>query len=162
MKKPIRIQDYFILIYEPSHPRAFAAGYVPEHILVAEKYIGRSLSPDEDVRHINGNPHDNRQSNLEIISISNDFKTVSIDNTGTISVRAPQNISRKTFVPCAFQRPCWKNIRAPIARKHKVFLPFFCSFQQEGDIYKCGHFWNFFEADWEEKHKKEEEQKKER
>ena len=62
------IYDYFILTYKPSHPRAVAEGYVAEHYLVAEKEMGRYLTPDEDVRHINGNTQDNLPSNLEVIS----------------------------------------------------------------------------------------------
>lgn len=58
----------------------------------------------------------------------------------TLSIDTP---SRKTFVSCKFQRPCWKTIRAPLARKHKIYLPYVCSFQSEGDIDKCSHYWNF-------------------
>jgi len=39
---------------------------------------------------------------------------------------------------CKFQRPCWKNVRAPIAKKNKIFLPYICSYQEEGDLEKCG------------------------
>ncbi len=49
--------------------------------------------------------------------------------------------SRKTTrrgVSCEFQRECWKTVRAPIARKHHIFLPYICSYQQEGDLEKCG------------------------
>lgn len=43
----------------------------------------------------------------------------------------------RTFVSCEFQRECWKTIRAPLARKHKIYLPYICSFQTEGDLEKC-------------------------
>jgi uncharacterized protein (DUF433 family) len=41
-----------------------------EHRLVVEKALGRRLTWDECVHHINGNPRDNRLENLEIISHS--------------------------------------------------------------------------------------------
>lgn len=41
-------------------------------------------------------------------------------------------------VHCEFQRVCWKTVRAPIARKNKIYLPYICSYQTEGDLEKCG------------------------
>lgn len=142
MSKP-KILDYYILVYKPKHPRAVSAGYVPEQYLVAEKELGRPLTMDEDVRHINGNPHDNRIANLEIISLTADYRSTSLSQDADYSTRK----STKTFMPCKFQRPCWKEVRAPKARKHKIFLPYICSYQTEGDIYKCGVFWQYIEKE---------------
>lgn len=44
-----------ILIYEPNHPRAGYDGYVPEHILIAEKILGHPLRPLIVIHHPNGN-----------------------------------------------------------------------------------------------------------
>lgn len=144
MSHPNKIFDYWVMVYRPNHPRAFGIGYVPEQILVAEKELGRNLDQDEEVRHINGNAQDNRPSNLEVISAHTGYRVHSISDTTEDRIR---HTTPKAFVPCKFQKPCWKNIRAPIARKNKVYLPYLCSYQVEGDIYKCSHFWNFIEEE---------------
>jgi hypothetical protein len=54
------------LIFKPDHPRSTKRGYVYEHILVAEKMIGKSIKRDAVVHHINGIFTDNRPSNLMI------------------------------------------------------------------------------------------------
>ena len=135
-----RIVDHFILIYAPSHHRAVAAGYVTEQILVAEQYLGRPLYPDEKVKHINGKPHDNRPENLRVTT--GNFKSMSLTEDTEQNTRAERD-----FVPCKYQKICWDTIRAPKARKHKIFLPYICSFQTEGDVYDCGNFWNFREGE---------------
>ena len=142
MSRPYKIFDYWVLIYRPNHPRAFGSGYVPEQILVAEKELGRRLEPDEEVRHINGNTQDNRPTNLEIVTAHTGYRVQSLSEHPEDRIR---HTTPSSFVPCKFQRPCWKQIRAPIARKNKVYLPYVCSYQIEGDIYKCSHFWNYLD-----------------
>ncbi len=62
--------DYWY-VYQPDHPCATNGGYVPEHILIAERVLGRPLKRDnprapdaEVVHHLNGDGHDNRPENL--------------------------------------------------------------------------------------------------
>jgi len=138
MKKD-KIIDYYILVYKPSHPAVVGDGYVPEQILVAESELGRFLYPDESVRHKNGDPQDNRPSNLEVVSASHGYRLV---NLGDEHIE-PRKSAGKTFMPCKFQKPCWKEVRAPIAREHKVYLPYICSYQEGGDVYKCSRFWSY-------------------
>jgi hypothetical protein len=61
----------YISIYKPDHPRAAKSGgyqgYVYEHILVAEKILGRHLHLNEDVHHLSFNHKDNRPENLLIL-----------------------------------------------------------------------------------------------
>jgi hypothetical protein len=150
--KPPRIEDYYILLYAPHHERAVGDGYVPEQILVAEKTLGRKLTHDEEVRHINGQPHDNRPANLEILSVNAGYRTQTVE----IDIDAiPRRTSTKTFIPCKFQKPCWKTIRGPIAKREGVYLPYVCSYQTEGDIYKCSRFWNFVDQTLEEEKEEE-------
>lgn len=138
------IIDYFVLIYFPDHSRAVGEGYVPEQILVAEKVLGRDLTPDEDVRHINGDVKDNRPSNLEIVSSNAGYKVKSILDVPENDEQGAQRNS-KIYMPCRFQKECWRDVRLPIIKKEHIYLPYICSYQSEGDIYKCSIFWKFMD-----------------
>lgn len=54
----------------PNHPFASKCGYVMEHRLVMEEYLGRYLDKDEDVHHVNGDKKDNRIKNLMVMKKS--------------------------------------------------------------------------------------------
>lgn len=56
----------YILIRQSNHPRAIKKGYVFEHILVAERALGKFLPPGAEVHHWNEVKNDNRGENLAI------------------------------------------------------------------------------------------------
>lgn len=60
-----RINDHgYVEVRMPGHHRAHASGYVFEHILVAERVLGRRLRPRERVHHEDDNRQNNAPSNL--------------------------------------------------------------------------------------------------
>ena len=61
-----KISSGYISIQTPKHPYCDNHGYVPEHRLVMEKYLGRYLDPKETVHHKNHDTLDNRIENLQL------------------------------------------------------------------------------------------------
>ena len=92
----------YILIRMPEHPRSSANnGYVFEHIVVAEKKIGRSLlffgvdhPESEIVHHKNENKKDNDPENLEVMTLSEHVKLHNaIRRGGGSNAKIKQNAS---------------------------------------------------------------------
>lgn len=49
-----------------GHPQANRAGYVREHIVIAERALGKQLPPNAEVHHADGNRANNSRRNLVI------------------------------------------------------------------------------------------------
>ena len=56
----------YILTMAKGHPRATRDGYVSEHVLVAEKAIGRLLESNHPIHHVDGDTANNCNDNLVI------------------------------------------------------------------------------------------------
>ena len=77
-KKPKKIDTFhkgyiitwngYKMIYKPEHPHSDGKGYIREHILVMEKHLGRYLTEDEIVHHIDENKLNNDISNLRLMT----------------------------------------------------------------------------------------------
>jgi hypothetical protein len=62
-----RIHKGYVLVYCPTHPRAGFSNppiYVKEHRLIMEQHIGRYLTDQEVVHHIDKNKTNNSIENL--------------------------------------------------------------------------------------------------
>jgi len=62
--------DGYIYILIPEHPFACKSGYIFEHRLVMEKFLGRYLTHEEVIHHINEIVDDNRIENLILFANS--------------------------------------------------------------------------------------------
>lgn len=61
-------KDGYISIYFPDHPKSNKEGYIMEHDLIMECFIGRWLNDNEVVHHKNHIRNDNRIENLQLMT----------------------------------------------------------------------------------------------
>lgn len=94
----------YYLIYEPTHPAAHKHnGRVLEHRWVVEQTLGRYLTADEQVDHINQDKKDNRLENLQVLSAHDHSVKTSVDRLreiqGLRAARAELEEYRRRFGP---------------------------------------------------------------
>ena len=68
IKGNIKRNDGYVYAKVPEHPNATVNGYVLMHRVVMENQIGRLLTNDEVVHHIDGNKSNNDISNLQLLT----------------------------------------------------------------------------------------------
>jgi endogenous inhibitor of DNA gyrase (YacG/DUF329 family) len=69
--RPVLVEpNGYLTLWEPTSPMARAGGRVPEHRWVMAQVLGRPLTSDEHVDHINQDRADNRPENLQVLSPS--------------------------------------------------------------------------------------------
>lgn len=91
MKSEVRFLNGYRLIFLPTHHRAMNSknwnGYVYEHIVVAEEYLGRIIRDEEVVHHLNGDRGDNRYCNLLVLEKSQHGKLHAWINSGATGLK---------------------------------------------------------------------------
>ena len=59
-----KVSSGHVIVFQPEHPFCNSNNKVYEHRLVMEKKLGRYLTKDESIHHIDGNPGNNNINNL--------------------------------------------------------------------------------------------------
>lgn len=109
----------YVAIYMPEHDRSFGNGCVYEHILVAEKMLGRKLKDKECVHHKNRNRTDNSEDNLMVFATDRDHAGFHMGNEliqledGTFKTKQSEN---KIFIDKEITKCGTEN--KPIKRKY--------------------------------------------
>lgn len=100
------LSNGYIRVHMQDHPFKNASGTVLQHRLVMEKKLGRYLTENEHVHHINGIRDDNRLSNLVILTKSEHIRFHNKGRTpwnkGTHGICVAWNKKPKIPRPCSY------------------------------------------------------------
>lgn len=86
----IETYNGYILVKAPDHPGADCKGYVREHRLVMEKYLGRYLEDGEIAHHVDGNKKNNAIDNLELMLLSEHTRLHHVGKVGRGKDKKPR------------------------------------------------------------------------
>lgn len=110
----------YVRIKMPEHPRAGANGYVWEHIVVAEKKIGRGLKyfgksdpRNEEVHHKDDDKTNNNPDNLEIMSSAEKHAR---HEWKTNPLKFPQSKQSKQKTPERYSEWYFRNVEGQMSR----------------------------------------------
>jgi hypothetical protein len=65
---PVKNGRGYLVLKRPDHPRANSAGYVLQHIVVAEQHFGIAIGRHLHVHHVDEDKANNEPSNLEVLT----------------------------------------------------------------------------------------------
>ena len=116
--KNIRILNGYVVIYFPGHPKSMTTkvwnGYVYEHIIAAEKLLGRPLQEGEVVHHEDKIRSNNEIDNIKVFKTKGDhnryhrgFKVKKLNDGSYVCEKARNKcidcgveVSKKIYVHC--------------------------------------------------------------
>ncbi len=131
-KSEIREVNGYRTIFMPEHPKSMKGnweGYVYEHIFVAENNIGRPLTNDECVHHLDFNRSNNRKENLIVLLKSQHAKLHMWLNSGAPVVKTAEmkgmNSGKVKVIEPEYCKSCGRTLQ----EKQKLY----CSV----DCYSC-------------------------
>ena len=88
----IRMGHKYVRVYVPDHPFVQGDGYVFEHRLLMERFLGRYLDSQEVVHHRNKNTKDNRLENLELFESDSVHRIKTIRGKDNPNYRHGRNV----------------------------------------------------------------------
>ena len=95
----------YIQIVMPNHPNADKRGRILEHRYIIEQYLGRPLTRNEYIDHINGDKTDNRIENLRICNQSQNLSNRGKQKNNTSGYKNIffDKLSNKYYVQIGFE-----------------------------------------------------------
>jgi len=128
-----KTKNGYIQLRRPLHPFCNKDGYIYEHRVIMELYLGRYLKSNEVVHHINDNREDNRIENLKLLSDNKEhfvlhmrhhgnYPNHKLNNDDILKIRkmaklgkSRKNIAKKfridpSHISRIILRTCWKYI----------------------------------------------------
>jgi len=137
-----RVLNGYRVIYLPEHPAAMKNenwnGFVYEHIVVAEKSLGRRLFSDEVCHHLDGNRGNNCVENILVLSRAQHTKlhewlkrgATGIERSGEKRVNSGKSKGESNIRFCENPK-CGRQLQ----KRHRRF----CSKSCSGQVYSGGH-----------------------
>jgi hypothetical protein len=90
-----RKNNGYIVILKKDHPQADRDGYIEEHRLIMEQKLGRYLTKNEVVHHMNHIQDDNRPENLMLLTKSTHATLHAIGNKWWLGKKQTEETKRK-------------------------------------------------------------------
>lgn len=131
--------DYLNAII-PEHPNATVHGYVLLHRAVMENHLGRLLTSDEIVHHLDHNTFNNDIHNLQVMTRAEHSRLHGLEQ------------GQRMVVMCCPQCGCYFDLRknnSSLVVKSKPYN--FCSRQCSGAFYSYLRYYGVIELDMEER-----------
>lgn len=114
-----RIANGYVLILKPEHPRANCWGYVREHILVAERALGKFLPDKTEIHHVNQVKSNNTPSNL-VICPDRSYHVLLHQRTKAIKA-----CGKSTWRPCKYCKQYDDPNAMALFQEHRQYTVFF-------------------------------------